>query len=194
MNLFTGKSIMNMSLPVIIFGADTYLSLYCKSLAYAPIFLEKAAVQTNCLLRMVEVVKFIVGFSVAFLRMEKPFNPILGETYQAYIDGCPVYAEQVSHHPPIASIFFHGRGYKVFGNLESKISMSLKAGVLTNEGVLTIAFDNGEIIRFTLPGGEITGFLIGERTIGVSVGGSQIVDPQNNLYIDLSFGKHKGKT
>ena len=34
----------------------------------------------------------------------KPFNPILGETYQAqYSSGLQVYAEQISHHPPVSS-------------------------------------------------------------------------------------------
>jgi hypothetical protein len=34
----------------------------------------------------------------------KPFNPILGETLQAeYSGGIQVFAEQISHHPPISS-------------------------------------------------------------------------------------------
>jgi hypothetical protein len=45
--------------------------------------------------------------------MAKPFNPILGETYQTFIDGCPVYGEQISHHPPISSLLMIGRGYQV---------------------------------------------------------------------------------
>jgi len=49
--------------------------------------------------------------------IEKPFNPILGETYQGFIDGCPIYAEQISHHPPISALLFFGRGYKVYGSL-----------------------------------------------------------------------------
>lgn len=49
--------------------------------------------------------------------MEKPFNPILGETYQGIVDGCPIYGEQISHHPPISSIYMVGRGYRIFGNL-----------------------------------------------------------------------------
>jgi hypothetical protein len=28
---------------------------------------------------------------IQYLRMDKPFNPILGETYQSLIDGCLVY-------------------------------------------------------------------------------------------------------
>ena len=30
---------------------------------------------------------------VMYLSLEKPFNPILGETYQGFIDGCPVFVE-----------------------------------------------------------------------------------------------------
>jgi len=34
------------------------------------------------------------------ISMEKPFNAVLGETYQCMINGVPVYLEQTSHHPP----------------------------------------------------------------------------------------------
>ena len=34
----------------------------------------------------------------------QPFNPILGETYQArYPNGVEVFCEQISHHPPVSS-------------------------------------------------------------------------------------------
>ena len=33
----------------------------------------------------------------------KPFNPILGETFQAKIDDCLYNLEQTSHHPPICN-------------------------------------------------------------------------------------------
>jgi len=34
----------------------------------------------------------------------KPWQPIWGETYQCEVDGCPVYQEQISHHPPITQL------------------------------------------------------------------------------------------
>jgi len=49
--------------------------------------------------------------------MLKPFNPILGETLQLKIDGCPIYLEQVSHHPPVGSYFFQGRKYRLHGQI-----------------------------------------------------------------------------
>ena len=49
-----------------------------------------------------------VGFVIGGLRRQtstlKPFNPILGETFEAaYEGGARVWAEQISHHPPISS-------------------------------------------------------------------------------------------
>jgi hypothetical protein len=59
----------------------------------------------------------IMTANILAISMEKPFNPILGETYQGYIDGCPIYIEQISHHPPISSYYFVGRGYKMYGSM-----------------------------------------------------------------------------
>ena len=48
----------------------------------------------------------------------KPFNPLLGETYELYLPGkFRFFAEQVSHHPPIASFEVQGENqkYKYYG-------------------------------------------------------------------------------
>jgi hypothetical protein len=58
---------------------------------------------------------FGLTMSTLYLQMEKPFNPILGETFQAWIHGCPAYAEQISHHPPISALMMYGRGYIISG-------------------------------------------------------------------------------
>jgi hypothetical protein len=60
---------------------------------------------------------FGLGCGLMGLEMDKPFNPILGETYQGWMNGCPVFLEQISHHPPIAAFFLQGRGYKVYGSI-----------------------------------------------------------------------------
>ncbi len=66
---------------------------------------------------MKQTIAFGLSNSILYFYIEKPFNPILGETYQGMINGCFVYAEQISHHPPISSILFVGRGYRVYANL-----------------------------------------------------------------------------
>jgi hypothetical protein len=63
--------------------------------------------------------KYVIslGFtcSLLYAKMEKPFNPILGETLQCSFKGSPMYMEQVSHHPPIAAFYMVGRGYRFYG-------------------------------------------------------------------------------
>ncbi len=91
--------------------------------------------------------------SVLYFDIEKTFNPILGETYQGLIDGCPVYGEQTSHHPPISSILLVGRGYRVHANIEAKVYIHLNSGDGVNEGFYHIEFDDGTKVLFqTAPG------------------------------------------
>ena len=73
--------------------------------------------------------------------MDKPFNPILGETFQCLIDGCPVYGEQVSHHPPISYVFFKGRGFTAYGGYEAKVSLGLNSAKGSNEGITYVSFN-----------------------------------------------------
>jgi hypothetical protein len=87
-------------------------------MSLAPDLLEKKACMTDDPVeRFRHCVAFALSNSILYFDMEKPFNPILGETFQGVIDGCPVYAEQISHHPPISSILLVGRGYRVSANL-----------------------------------------------------------------------------
>ena len=55
----------------------------------------------------VERVKFITIWQIVTLHLEpqmyKPFNPILGETFQGVIGDYELAIEQISHHPPISA-------------------------------------------------------------------------------------------
>mmetsp|Transcript_23605 Transcript_23605/g.39595 ORF Transcript_23605/g.39595 Transcript_23605/m.39595 type:complete len:450 (-) Transcript_23605:347-1696(-) len=54
--------------------------------------------------RLALVAAFFAGAYPANQRTYKPFNPILGETFESLCpDGTPYISEQVSHHPPIAA-------------------------------------------------------------------------------------------
>jgi hypothetical protein len=54
---------------------------------------------------MKSVIGFMLSVAPLELIMLKPFNPILGETFQAYLGGIPLSYEQISHHPPISSYY-----------------------------------------------------------------------------------------
>lgn len=103
-NLFSGKNVLNVSFPIDIFAPDTNLERLCKGMAYAPHFLENKT-KSPPLEQIKAAICFAIGNLLLYIDMAKPFNPILGETYQAFIDGCPVYGEQTCHHPPVSSLF-----------------------------------------------------------------------------------------
>ena len=61
-------------------------------------------------------------------RAKKPFNPMLGETYELVTEDYRWVAEQVSHHPPITAFFQQGKGYCTNGFVDSKSSLGLGSG------------------------------------------------------------------
>jgi hypothetical protein len=97
--------------------------------------LEIASAQTDPQMRLLYVTAFCVGrYASTHNRLEKPFNPILGETFEL-VDPQGRYkciSEQVSHHPPVSCIWTESPNYKVWmsSNFKSKMTpkyMEVKA-------------------------------------------------------------------
>lgn len=55
-------------------------------------------------------------YSEVYQRNRKPFNPILGETYEIIQPGYRFMSEQVSHHPPVSAFYMEGPGYNLSGD------------------------------------------------------------------------------
>lgn len=72
--------------------------------------------------------------NVERMGLNKPFNPLLGETFELVEDGKYWFiSEQVSHHPPVAAFHTIGdSGYKKYGTFNTKTSF----------GVGTMSFSN----------------------------------------------------
>ena len=75
--------------------------------------LEKAIDEPDSLKRLAIVSAYAISM---FTNLEKsntkPFNPMLGETFEYVTDKYKVIAEQVSHHPPVTA--WHCIGNKGF--------------------------------------------------------------------------------
>jgi len=58
--------------------------------------------------------RFVAGLQHVFQSWRKPFNPILGETWQAHLaDGTSIFLEQISHHPPVSAFQLTGPGARL---------------------------------------------------------------------------------
>jgi hypothetical protein len=62
------------------------------------------------------------------VRLKKPFNPMLGETYELVTEDFRWFSEQVSHHPPISAFIQEGKGYVVSGFMHSKSKFGFGGG------------------------------------------------------------------
>jgi hypothetical protein len=98
-----GKDVTSgISLPVWIFEPLSFSQVMCEPMQYGDLLFQAAAADST-INRLAYLTAWIVGGYSMATRTKKPFNPLLGETFE-YIDKdnrWRFFAEQVSHHPPV---------------------------------------------------------------------------------------------
>ncbi|XP_047472936.1 oxysterol-binding protein-related protein 3-like [Penaeus chinensis] len=103
-----GKDLSKVSMPVTLNEPLNMLQRMCEELEYSEL-LDKAAGLEDPGDRMVLVAAFAVSAyaSSIYRAAHKPFNPLLGETYESIREdkGFRFVAEQVSHHPPVSACY-----------------------------------------------------------------------------------------
>ncbi len=81
-NFFQGKSIMNVSLPIYISDYRSQVESYAYPTRSQEYLLEKAADASNIERLKIITTSTIAGFHTS-MAPGKPFNPIIGETFQS---------------------------------------------------------------------------------------------------------------
>ncbi|KJH49831.1 Oxysterol-binding protein [Dictyocaulus viviparus] len=111
-----GKELSKIPMPVNFSEPLSVLQRITEDLEYASL-LEKAAT-----LETLEQLAYVAAYAVSNYsttgnRTNKPFNPLLGETYECDRTGDLGWrsiTEQVSHHPPAAAHFAEGNGWVMY--------------------------------------------------------------------------------
>ncbi|XP_028117670.1 oxysterol-binding protein-related protein 1C-like isoform X4 [Camellia sinensis] len=119
----------------------------------------------NSLMRILNVAAFAVsGYSSTEGRHCKPFNPLLGETYEAdYPDkGLRFFSEKVSHHPMTVACHCEGTGWKFWGDSNLKSKFWGRSIQLDPVGVLTLEFDDGEVFQWSKVTTSIYNLILGK--------------------------------
>ena len=100
-----GKDLSKISMPVTLNEPLSTLQRLCEELEYSEL-LDKAAAAGSPLERMVWVAVFSISAYSSTRASHKPFNPLLGETFECERAdrGFRYLAEQVSHHPPVSCV------------------------------------------------------------------------------------------
>ncbi|XP_067397261.1 oxysterol-binding protein-related protein 7 isoform X2 [Emydura macquarii macquarii] len=101
-----GKELSKVSMPVQLNEPLNTLQRLCEELEYSPL-LDAASRSADPCERLVYVAAFAVSaYASTYYRAgSKPFNPVLGETYECVRPdrGFRFISEQVCHHPPISA-------------------------------------------------------------------------------------------
>lgn len=93
-------------------------------------------------MRMLNVAAWTVAqYHCSENRMNKPFNPILGETFEFVVPNRYKYiSEQVSHHPPISAGWTTSEDYEMWCNTRMKTNFWGKSIELKPLGLIHLVF------------------------------------------------------
>ncbi|XP_059158300.1 oxysterol-binding protein-related protein 1-like isoform X3 [Physella acuta] len=135
-----GKELSKITMPVVFNEPLSFIQRLAEYLEYAPL-IEKATTCDNPVERMEYVTAFAVSaLSSNWERIGKPFNPLLGETFE--LDrpdlGFRFIGEQVSHHPPITAVHAEGRGYCIHGSIQPKLKFWGKTVEINPKGIISL--------------------------------------------------------
>ncbi|XP_039070141.1 oxysterol-binding protein-related protein 1A-like isoform X2 [Hibiscus syriacus] len=162
-----GKDLAKVCLPVYFNEPLSSLQKCFEDLEYSYL-LDRAnewGNRGNGLMRILNVVAFAVsGYSSTEGRMCKPFNPLLGETYEAdYPDkGVRFFSEKVSHHPTVVACHCQGTGWKFWGDSNLKSKFWGRSITLDPVGVLTLEFEDGEVFQWSKVTTSIYNLILGK--------------------------------
>ncbi|KAM4736595.1 oxysterol-binding protein-related protein 3 isoform 1-T1 [Anableps anableps] len=118
-----GKDLSKVTMPVYLNEPLSALQRLCEELEYSEL-LDRAAITQDPFERMIYIATFVVsGYASSYYRTGgKPFNPVLGETYECDRPdkGIRFVGEQVSHHPPISACHAESKNFVFWQDVRCK--------------------------------------------------------------------------
>ncbi|XP_068999062.1 oxysterol-binding protein-related protein 3 isoform X4 [Embiotoca jacksoni] len=118
-----GKDLSKVAMPVQLNEPLNTLQRLCEELEFSEL-LDRAANTQDPFERMIYMATFVIsGYASSYYRTGgKPFNPILGETYECDRPdkGFRFVAEQVSHHPPISACHAESKNFVFWQDVRCK--------------------------------------------------------------------------
>ena len=165
-NILTGKSILNVSFPVFIFDKRTLHQAFCHEQRLAPYYITRAIYSPDVLERLKWITVHLLSFLHLTTTQVKPFNPIIGETFQCRIGNLKLYLEHTVNHPITAN--FYGidddKTYEMFGYQITDASVTPNSCTATRLGLYYIRIiQDNTLFRIRIPDALVRGITFGDR-------------------------------
>ena len=188
-NLFEGKSIINVSFPIILYDKRAYSQVLAHELRTLPYFITRACFSKDKL----EKLKWIIVhlFSVLHLStiQTQPFKPVLGETFQCKIGDLVFYVENTKSQPLTNNFYGYdeNKNYKIYGYQISDISTRPNSILASKIGKFYIELKDGTKYLLRFPNASLKGISFGDRLFNY-VDKVVVKDLTNNLcaYIEMN--------
>lgn len=186
-----GKELSKITMPVQLNEPISFLQRIVEYMEYGHL-LEKAAASPDPVERMQYVAAFAVSSCSSNAdRISKPFNPLLGETYELDRPGLgyKIVCEQVSHHPPVSAFHATAPGYSFYGAVCPKLAFWGKSVEIVAKGVNTVELTgHGEIYTWENTKGSVHNVIIGKLWIE-HYGLMKVVNHTTGHHAELNFKK-----
>jgi hypothetical protein len=184
-----GKELSKITFPVVFNEPLSFLQRMTETMEYAH-YLNIADQSDDPIERMENVCAFIVSaYSSNWLRLNKPFNPLLGETYEYEIEelGIRVLLEQVSHHPPVSAWHAESNHFVLHGTICPKLKFWGKSIEVKPEGTITLKLKSkNDVFTWKSVNCCVHNIIVGKLWFE-EYGSMEVTNQTNGLKASLNF-------
>lgn len=191
-----GKDMTKMTLPVSFNECTNLLQRSAEDMEYTDLLDKAASAVDDPGLRMVYVAAYAASsYSSTIDRIAKPFNPLLGETFEYCRPdrGYRLFSEQVSHHPPIGALIAESPRWEFYGDSNVKSQFYGRSFDINPTGLwyLKLRPNKGsdieeEIYTFRKITSSVVGIITGSPTVD-NYGNMEIVNHTLNYRCTVCF-------
>ncbi|XP_059580145.1 oxysterol-binding protein-related protein 1 isoform X2 [Alligator mississippiensis] len=165
-----GMELSKITMPVIFNEPLSFLQRLTEYMEHTYL-IHKASSLSSTIDRMQCVAAFAVSAVASqWERTGKPFNPLLGETYELVRDdlGFRLLSEQVSHHPPVSAFCAEGlnNDFVFHGSIYPKLKFWGKSVEAEPKGIMTLELlEHNEAYTWTNPTCCVHNIIVGKLWI-----------------------------
>jgi hypothetical protein len=179
-----GKDLTTVAMPVACNEPITILERLAELVEYSTLLDQAVRAGTDC-----ERALLVATFAVSYISsqrskeraLRKPFNPLLGETFELVREdrGFRYIAEKVSHRPPIMAIQVESAEWTIHYTARPHQKFWGKSVELTDSGPVRITFNkSGEMFEYLQPSTFLRNIIAGEKYL----------EPVGSVTVESSFG------
>lgn len=158
-----GKDLTQVTFPVYFNEPLSMLQKLADFLEY-DYLLRKANHSDNPHMRLVNIFATLyILYATVPDRLKKPFNPLLGETFEIVEGDVRCVLEQVSHHPPVTALWCDTKDFTIWGHLCFRAKLSLSGFELIPTGPFNVKLKRtNEHFTFERPKYSVHNYIIGK--------------------------------